>query len=298
MSESDHEFTHGRIVERSIWRRVIDQRRVRRGVGLLSCLGALALLAPLLGVMEPDTLDPNVANLPPGAVADVQTIAGEAFRHRFMLGSDALGRDLLSRVLHGARTSLFIGACATAIAVLAGLAAGLAAGYWRRVDFWLTGMMDGVMALPAVLFALTVMSISDRSVAAVIVALAIPEIPRMARLVRSRVLSLREEPYVEASMALGSSPWSVLSRHIVPGVAGPVSVQAVQVAATAILLESALSFLGAGLPAERVTWGSMLALGWSQLAEHPHGVLVPAVILALTVHALNTVGDGLLEALE
>jgi peptide/nickel transport system permease protein len=213
-------------------------------------------------------------------------------------GTDMLGRDLYSRALYGSRISLFVGACVAALSMLTGLSIGLCSGYLRRVDAVVMRIMDGIMAIPAILLAIALMALVSASVQNVIIALTIPEIPRVVRLVRSVVLSLREQAYVEASQATGAGLWRILWRHIMPNTLAPLIVQGTYICASAVIFEAYLSFLGAGTPPEVPSWGNIMAEGRSYVQIAFWIVLFPGMFLALTVLAINLVGDGLRDTLD
>jgi len=214
------------------------------------------------------------------------------------MGTDSLGRDIWSRALYGARVSITVGIAVALLALVLGLFVGLTAGYFRRIDSVVMRLMDGVMAIPGILFAVSLVALFGGTLLTVIVAIAVPEIPRVARLVRSVVLSIREEPYVEAAIALDTPTWKILLRHILPNAIAPLIIQGTYVCASAILVEAILSFLGVGLPAEMATWGNIMAEGRSQFNQYPHNVLFPGVFLALTVLSVNVMGDGLRDTLD
>jgi len=234
----------------------------------------------------------------PGQRGEFNSLAGDVFEHRFLMGSDSLGRDIFSRTLYGARVSITVGAAVAALAMLLGLLFGLLGGYFRRLDGIVMRLMDAVMAIPGILFAISLVALFGGTMPVVIVAIAIPEIPRVARLVRSVVLTVREEPYVEAAIALDTPTWKVLLWHILPNAVAPLIVQATYICASAILIEAILSFLGVGLPADMATWGNIMAEGRSQFNQYPHNVLLPGVFLALTVLSVNILGDGLRDTLD
>jgi peptide/nickel transport system permease protein len=182
--------------------------------------------------------------------------------------------------------------------VALGLGIGVAAGYLRWLDGVVMRVMDGLMSIPAILLAIGLVSISRAGLRAVILAIVIPEVPRVARLVRSVVLSIREEPYVEAAVALGGRTPLLLARHVLPNTVAPLMVQGTFVSASAILVEAILSFLGVGIPPETPTWGNIMAEGRALFRVFPHNILFPGVFLAVTVLAVNLLGDGLRDLLD
>jgi peptide/nickel transport system permease protein len=271
---------------------------VRIGGAALVLLVLVALAAPWLGTVDPTLFDAASRDLRPGEAGEITTLEGETVKHTFFMGSDSFGRDIYSRVIYGTRVSLLVGLCSALIACAFGVLAGLAAGYIRWLDSPLMRVMDGVMAIPAILIAIAVVALWRASVPTVIVAIAIPEIPRVTRLVRSLVLTIREEPYVEAAVALGTSTGKIMFGHILPNTIAPLLVQGTYVCAFAILLEAILSFLGVGLPPDVPTWGNIMAEGRVQFVAYPHNVFFPGVFLALTVLAVNILGDGLRDTLD
>jgi peptide/nickel transport system permease protein len=213
-------------------------------------------------------------------------------------GTDNLGRDVFARTVYGAQISLLVGLLVAGVSVLLGLAIGLTAGNSRRLDGPIMRVMDGVMAIPAILLAIALVSLSRASVGIVIVAIVIPEVPRVVRLVRSVVLTVREQPFVEAAISGGSRRIKILLRHILPSTVAPLIVQATYICASAILVESALSFLGAGTPPEIPTWGNMIASSRLYLARAPWTIFFPGACLAIVVLAVNLLGDGLRDRLD
>jgi peptide/nickel transport system permease protein len=253
------------------------------GAGLLLVMAAIALAAPWIAG------DPR-------AMAPANRLRAPTAAHWF--GTDSLGRDIYSRAVFGARISLIVGVTVAVLSVAIGLSIGLVAGYFRRVDGFVMRIMDGLMAIPSILLAIALVSLNSASVAIVIVAIAIPEIPRVVRLVRSVVLSTREQPFVEAAISAGSRSGKIILRHILPSTVAPLIVQATYITASAILIESALSFLGAGVPPEIPTWGNMIASSRLLLARAPWTIFFPGAALALVVLAVNLLGDGLRDRLD
>jgi peptide/nickel transport system permease protein len=254
------------------------------GLGVLAVVVVAAVLAPYLWTGDPILIRPRFRLRAPSGAA--------------WLGTDQFGRDVYSRVLHGARVSLFIGLAVAAIAVTIGLAIGLVAGYLRIVDAIVMRVMDGIMAIPSILLAIAMVTLSGAGVATVVVAITIPEIPRIARLVRSVVLTVREEPYVEAAIGAGTPLPVLLVRHVLPNTLAPLIVQATYVCAAAILTEAILSFLGAGIPTEVPSWGNIMAEGRQSFQIAPWVILFPGLCVALAVLAINILGDGLRDTLD
>ncbi|MBP6623240.1 MAG: ABC transporter permease, partial [Alcaligenes sp.] len=217
---------------------------------------------------------------------------------QFWLGTDALGRDLYSRVVYGAQVSFMVRFGVLAISVFFGVILGSLAGYFRRLDSIIMRVMDGVMAIPGILLAIALVSVSGASLTTVLIAIAIPEIPRMTRLVRGVILSVRSEPYVEAAMTVGTSAYVILSRHMFPNTFAPLIVQGTYVFASAVLLEAILSFLGAGIPPEMASWGNIIAEGRLYFQLIPGIVLYPGIVLSITILSINILGDALRDALD
>ena len=269
------------------------------GSAILLVIMALALLAPLLGTTDPARIDPTFRNKLPGttrALTDPVTGVAAPFIHR--MGTDSLGRDVYSRVLYGGRVSLVIGLAVAALSVAVGLSIGLVSGYVRWLDGVVMRLMDGLMAIPGILLALALVALWGAGLTTVVLAIAVPEIPRVVRLVRSVVLSVREEPYVEAAVSLGTPVPLILIRHVLPNTVAPLIVQATYVCASAILVEAILSFLGVGIPTDTPTWGNIMAEGRTLFRVFPHNIMFPGLFLALTVLAVNMLGDGLRDTLD
>lgn len=280
------------------WKRATRNLSVRIGGSVLALLTVVALAAPLLGTVDPSLFDPASRDLLPGARGEITTLEGEMLPHRFAFGSDSFGRDIYSRVIYGTRVSLIVGLATAVVALAVGIVFGLLAGYLRAVDGVLMRVMDGLMAIPAILIAIALVAMWKGSVMTVVVAIAVPEIPRVTRLVRSLVLSIREEPYVEAAIAMGTGTVAIMRRHVLPNTVAPLIVQGTFICASGILTEAILSFLGVGLPPEIPTWGNVMAEGRAQFNEFPHNILFPGLFLAVTVLAVNILGDGLRDTLD
>jgi peptide/nickel transport system permease protein len=282
----------------SAWERVRRNASVRVGGIALALLLLVALAAPWLGTVDPSLFDPASRDLTPGQTGEITTLEGEQLKHRFLMGSDSFGRDIYSRVIYGTRVSLVVGVATAAVALAIGIVFGLVAGFLRRVDGILMRVMDGLMAIPAILIAIALVALWRGSLLTVVIAIAIPEIPRVTRLVRSLVLTIREEPYVEAAVSLGTPTWKIMGRHILPNTMAPLIVQGTFICAAGILTEAILSFLGVGLPPDIPTWGNVMAEGRAQFNEYPHNIFFPGIFLAVTVLAVNILGDGLRDTLD
>ncbi len=282
----------------STWQRVRRSGSVRLGGAALLLLVLIAIAAPWLGTVDPTMFDAGSRDLVPGKSGEMMTDEGDLIEHTFWFGSDSLGRDIYSRVIYGTRVSLFVGIITALASLVAGILFGLVAGYIRWLDGVIMRVMDGIMAIPAILIAIALVAMWRASLTTVIIAIAIPEIPRVTRLVRSLVLTIREEPYVEAAISLGTPTWKIMFSHILPNTIAPLVVQGTFICASAILIESILSFLGVGLPPEIPTWGNIMAEGRIQFVEYPHNVFIPGVFLTITVLAVNILGDGLRDTLD
>jgi len=283
---------------KSVVRKLLAHSAIRFGASVLGVLIALALLAPWLGTVDPAAMDSANINTQAGALGTFSLLDGTSLAHTFWMGTDNFGRDIYSRVLYGTRVSLVVGLFTAIVALLVGGLLGMLAGYFRTLDAVLMRFMDGLMAIPAILLAIALVAAMGAKLWTVIVAIAIPEIPRVTRLVRSLVLTLREEPFVEAAKALATPTPVILLRHILPNAMAPLIVQGTFIAASAVLTEAILSFLGLGLPADIPTWGNIMAEGRVQFTQYPGNVLFPALFLVPTVLAINLLGDGLRDVLD
>jgi peptide/nickel transport system permease protein len=277
---------------------LLRQVRVRRGIlgflrghptvaiggALLVCLVLIGIFAPFLGTVDPTALAPAKRTRPPS--------------FDFWFGTDLLGRDIYSRVLYGTRVSLTVGLSVATLASLAGLAIGMVSGFVRWADGILMRFMDGLMSIPPILLAIALMALTRGSVGNVILAITIAEIPRVSRLVRGVVLSLREQPYVDAAVASGTRTPMIILRHILPNTLAPMLVQATYICASAMIVEAILSFIGAGTPPTVPSWGNIMAEGRALWQVKPYIVFFPAAFLSVTVLAVNLLGDGLRDALD
>ncbi len=286
------------VVQPSAWARVRRNTSVRIGGTVMLLLVLVSLAAPWLGTVDPSLFDPASRDLLPGKTGEITTLEGETLQHRFLMGSDSFGRDIYSRVVYGTQVSLIVGLFTALVALAIGITLGLMAGFLRWLDGPLMRVMDGVMAIPAILIAIALVAMWRGSLTTVVIAIAIPEIPRVTRLVRSLVLTIREEPYVEAAISLGTPTWKIMLHHILPNTVAPLVVQGTFICAAGILTEAALSFLGVGLPPDIPTWGNVMAEGRAQFNEYPHNIFFPGIFLAVTVLAVNILGDGLRDTLD
>lgn len=265
-------------------RRLVRTPLVAFGLTVLGIVVLVAVFANVLAPYDPREISPTQRLLPPSA--------------EHLLGTGHLGRDVLSRLLFGARVSLLVGVSTVLVSVTCGILIGVTAGYSRRVDDILMRVMDGLMAFPALLLAIALMAALGPRAANVVVALTIVYTPSIARLVRSAAIVVKNTEYVEAARSLGSRPLRVIFRHILPNCMSPVIVQATFVFANAVLAEAALSFLGVGIPPEIPSWGIMLNESRTFMVVAPWTTIAPGVGIMVTVLALNAVGDGLRDALD
>ena len=254
------------------------------GAALLLLMLIAAVFAPWLGTVDPTAIATARRTREPSAL--------------YWFGTDMLGRDIYSRVLYGARVSLIVGFSVAILASLGGLLVGLISGFVRVADSLIMRVMDGIMSIPPILLAVALMALTRGSVGNVIIAITIAEIPRVSRLVRGVVLSLREQPYVDAAVAAGTRTPMIILRHILPNTLAPLIVQATYICASAMITEAILSFIGAGTPPITPSWGNIMAEGRALWQVKFYIVLFPAIFLSLTVLAVNLLGDGLRDALD
>lgn len=256
------------------------------GVGGVLVLGLIlvAIFAPWLGTIDPTSLSPIHRTRSPN--------------EQFWFGTDLLGRDVYSRVIYGARVSLVVGFSVAFLATVIGVAIGLVSGFVRWIDAIVMRIMDGIMSIPTILLAIALIALTRGSMQNVIIAITIAEIPRVVRLVRGLVLSLREQPYIEAAIATGASPGRIVLRHILPNTVAALTVQATYICGVAILVEASLSFIGAGVPPATPSWGNIMAEGRALWQIKPHLIAFPALFLSIAILGINMLGDGLRDAID
>lgn len=291
MSTSIHSIAGGaglvpaaRKPPRSALVRTLSTWPVMAALVLLAVIVLAAVSANLLGLADPMAINP------------MQRLKGFSAEHWF--GTDAYGRDVFSRVIHGARISLLIGAGTAVAALIPGLVLGVIAGYFRAADMVIMRIMDGIMSVPSILLAIALVAVTGASLLTVLIAIAVPEFPRVVRLVRGLILSLRDEPYVEAAISLGTPTRVLMMRHLVPNTVAPLIVQGTFIFASAMLSEAVMSFLGVGMPPEFPSWGNVIAEGRMYFQVRPELILLPGLFLALTVLSVNMLGDAMRDALD
>jgi peptide/nickel transport system permease protein len=244
----------------------------------------IAIFAPYLGTVDPTALAPAKRTREPSAT--------------YWFGTDMLGRDVYSRVMYGARVSLIVGFSVAALSSIIGSFIGLVSGFIRALDSVVMRVMDGLMSIPPILLAIALMALTRASVQNVIIAISVAEFPRVSRLIRGVVLSLREQPFVEAAVASGTRLPMIIIKHILPNTLAPLMVNATFICASAMITEAALSFIGAGTPPIVPSWGNIMAEGRALWQVKPYIVFFPAVFLSITVLSVNLLGDGLRDALD
>jgi len=254
------------------------------GGTLLLIMILIGILAPYLGTVDPTALAPAKRLREPSAT--------------YWFGTDMLGRDVYSRVIYGARISLIVGFAVAIAASAVGTFIGLVSGFVRAFDAILMRVMDGLMSIPSILLAIALMALTRASVQNVVIAISIAEFPRVSRLIRGVVLSLREQPFVEAAVASGTRVPMIIIKHILPNTLAPLLVNATFICASAMITEAALSFIGAGTPPIIPSWGNIMAEGRALWQVKPYIVFFPAVFLCVTVLSVNLLGDGLRDALD
>ncbi len=254
------------------------------GCILMTLIALMAVFAPYLGTIDPTAIEPTLRAKGPSA--------------EHWLGTDMLGRDIWSRAVYGARVSLIVGFGVAVLSSVVGIALGLLSGFSRLLDPIIMRGMDGIMAIPTILIAIALITVAGVSLTNVMISIALAELPRLVRLVRASVLSLREQPYVEVAVATGSSRTRIILRHLLPNATAPIIVQITYQVGVAILFEAGLSFLGVGIPPSTPSWGNMMSEGRALWLAKPHLVLFPAMFLTITILAVNMIGDGLRDTLD
>ena len=265
-------------------RRIARRPLMALGTLILALLVVASVAAPWISQHDPIEMNVVDRMMPPDAT--------------YWFGTDAYGRDIFSRTLYGGRVSLIIGVAVAVASTVIGLLIGVVAGYFRLADAILMRIMDGLMAIPGILLAIGLMALTRAGMTVVIIAITIPEIPRVVRLVRAVVLSVREQVYIQAAGAIGTRFPRLMLRHILPNTFAPLIVQATYIAASAVLIESYLSFLGVGTPPEIPSWGNIIAEGRLYVQIAFWNILFPSVFLALMVLSINILGDGLRDMLD
>ena len=269
--------------EPTVLQLVLRNKNVSYGLVFLVTIVLVATFGPFF-TNDPVSLSPMTRLKPPGEFG--------------LFGTDMLGRDVFSRVVNGGRISLTVGLAVAVFAIVIGTILGLVAGYIRALDSVIMRIMDGLMAIPAILLAIAMISLSGATLGTVIAAIVIPEIPRVVRLVRSVVLTVREEPYVEAAISVGTPVYLIMHRHILPNTIAALIVQATYICGSAMLTEAILGFLGAGIPPEIPSWGNIMSEGRTFFQLTPWIIFFPGLALAVTVLSVNIVGDGLRDTLD
>jgi peptide/nickel transport system permease protein len=269
---------------RRLWKFVRRHPTAMTGAGLLTLMALVAIFAPYLGTVDPQALAPVKRLRWPSA--------------EYWFSTDMLGRDVYSRTIYGARVSLTVAVSVALLSVGIGLAVGLVTGFSRWADAIVMRVMDGLMSIPAILIAIALMALSRASLQNVILAITVAEVPRVTRLVRGVVLTLREQPFVEAAIAGGASQIRILWRHILPNAIAPVLVQGTYIAASAMITEAILSFIGAGTPPNIPSWGNIMAEARTLFQIAYYVLLFPGIMLSITVLAINLLGDGMHDALD
>ncbi len=272
------------VRQRSLRQTVRRHPTIVVGGGLLVLMLAMAVFAPYLGTVDPQALHP------------LKRLEWPSAEHWF--GTDMLGRDVYSRTVYGARVSLTVGISVAVLSTGIGLVIGVVTGFSRWVDTIVMRVMDGLMSIPAILIAIALMALNRASLGNVVFAITVAEVPRVTRLVRGIVLALREQPFVEAALASGTRLVGILFRHIVPNTLSPLLVQGTFIAASAMITEAILSFIGAGTPPNIPSWGNIMAEGRVLFQVAYYIVMFPGVFLSVTVLAINLLGDGLRDALD
>ena len=267
------------------WLRLKKNKLALFGLGILSVMIIIALLTPWIAPYGYEEQDLMLGAAPPSA--------------EHWLGTDVLGRDMLTRIMYGGRVSLMVGFIATGVALLIGVVYGAVAGYaGGRVDAAMMRLVDILYALPFMIFIILLMVIFGRNILLLFFAIGAVEWLTMARIVRGQVLTLRRQEFIEAAISIGLSPWTIIHRHIIPNTLGPVIVYTTLTIPSVMLLEAFLSFLGLGIQPPQSSWGLLISYGVETMEEYPWLLIYPGLTLSISLFALNFLGDGLRDALD
>lgn len=269
----------------AIFKKVMRNRMALVGIIIIFIQVFLSLFAPVIATYNPTTQNLTNAYL---------SIGSEGH----WLGTDQYGRDVWSRLVHGARISLAVGIGATALGVAGGVFLGLLSGYYKKLDGIIMRIIDIMFAFPSILLALLIISILGTSLVNVVIAISLWSVPSVARLIRGNVLSLKESEYILALRSMGANDVRIIFKHILPNCTAPIIVIATMNIATAILSTAALSYLGLGAQPPTPEWGAMISDGQTYMYNAPHLVLIPGIAIMLIVFAFNVVGDALRDALD
>jgi len=297
---------------RSQWKDVWDQFRKHKGAlfggGFLIFITLAVIFGPLIWTLEPTTLDIRNKNWRPIYTLLWDSEASAGWAHPF--GTDQLGRDILSQMIHGGRVSMAVGWAAMVLSLLIGTAIGVAAGYFKRADFLLMRLTDLVLSLPILPLVLLAVTLFRQPLTKafggpeagmfvlIVSVIALTSWMQTARIVRGDILALKEREFILAARSIGSTSGKIIRRHLLPNVISPIMVSATLGLATAIITESALSFLGVGFPSDFPTWGKLLSDAVNRMQEFPERVMLPGILISLTVLSVNYLGDGLRDALD
>lgn len=270
---------------REIWRRLRVNKGAVIGLAIILLLTLVAIFAPQLAPYSPNKMNAGPRLAAPSA--------------KHLMGTDSFGRDQFSRIIYGARISLYVGFIAVAIGAVCGGFIGAIVGYYGgRIDNILMRCMDVLLAVPQIILAIAIVGSLGANLINLMIAVGVSQIPRYARIVRASALSVRGQEFVEAARAIGASDFRIISENILPNCMAPIIVQSTLGVAAAILSAAALSFLGLGIQPPTAEWGSMLSLGRQYMRNAPHLTFFPGLIIAIVVIALNMFGDGLRDALD
>lgn len=284
---SSQQIGKGRSRWKETWRRLKKSRNAMLGLTLIIIIVVAALAAPIFFDYDTQVIQQNIA----------QRLQGPSLKHLF--GTDNLGRDILARIMYGARTSLMIGAVSCLICCTTGVLLGAIAGFFGgRIDDVIMRFFDILLAIPSTLMAIVLVAAFGTSLFNIIIAVGLPTLPQYVRITRASVMTIKQQEYVEAARAVGASNFQIIRTHILPNCLAPVLVQATLRVATVIADAAGLAFLGLGIPAPRPDWGGMLAAGREFLRDSPHTVIFPGLAIMITIMALSLLGDGLRDALD